>query len=357
MQDNIRVLVVDDSALMRTLISEMIAREPGIEVVGTARTGLEAISAAGRLSPDVMTLDVEMPELGGVEALRHIMRKSPTKVIMLSGVNSADVTYEALASGAVDFIAKPSGTFSPDIASVGAELIAKIRVAADVDVSHLAESHPKGKAPAERRTHLGRARPSRVVAIAASTGGPAAVERVIAGLPADLPAACLVVQHLPVGFSSSFAKRLDRFSSLEVRHADAGDKITPGVVYVAPAGHHMTVADRPTMGPVIRLDTGPSISGLRPAADRTMQSAAEVYREDVVGVVLTGMGNDGAVGMAQIKGNGGFTIAQDKDTCVVYGMPRAAAERGVVDKVVPLQHVATEIRKAVAKEVRARDGR
>ncbi len=355
MQHNIRVLVVDDSALMRTLISEMLAREPGIEVVGTAKTGLEAISAAGKLAPDVMTLDVEMPELGGVEALRHIMRKSPTKVIMLSGVNSADVTYDALSRGAVDFIVKPSGTFSPDIASISKDLVSKIRMAAAVKVEQLPTSEPAKEAPRFPRRVAHEEPSSKLVAIAASTGGPAAVERVLADLPLDLPAACVVVQHLPVGFSESFARRLNRLSALDVRHAEAGDRVQAGVVYVAPAGKHMTVADRPTMGPVIRLDTEPPVFGLRPAADRTMKSVAETFRSRAVGVVLTGMGSDGALGMIQIKGNGGFTIAQDKETSVVYGMPRAAAERGAVDRVVPLNKVANEIRTAVEREVRVVD--
>jgi len=339
---------------MRTLITEMLAREPGIEVVGTAKTGLEAISAAGKLKPDVMTLDVEMPELGGIEALRHIMRKSPTKIIMLSGVDSAEVTYEALSRGAVDFVVKPSGSFSADIGTISKALVSKIRMAASVDVKRLGASGPAVARPPQRREAHDDGS-SKVVAIAASTGGPAAVERVLAGLPADFPAACLVVQHLPVGFSESFATRLNRLSALDVRHADAGDKVRSGVVYVAPAGKHMTVADRPTMGPVIRLDSEPPISGLRPAADRTMGSVADTYRARAIGVVLTGMGSDGALGMARIRDNGGYTIAQDQETSVVYGMPRAAAQRGAVDRVLPLSKIANEIRAAVKREVRAVD--
>ena len=358
MPDTIRVLVVDDSALMRTLITEMLSAADGIEVVGTAKTGLEAITKAQKLAPDVVTLDVEMPELGGIEALRHIMRKTNSKVIMLSGISSADVTYEALASGAIDFIAKPSGTFSPDIGKVSGELIEKIRVASSVEATQLR---------VKRITRARRPEPPRATAkngaaiaviIGSSTGGPAAVERVLSDLPPDIPAACLVVQHLPVGFSDSFARRLGRFSQLDVRQGGAGDKVQPGVAYVAPAGQHMTVVERPTMGAVIRLDSSPPISGLRPAADRTMESAANVYGQDAIGVLLTGMGSDGALGMVQIKRQGGYNIAQDEQTCVVYGMPRAAVERGVVDRVVPLQDIAAEIRKAVAtRKRRERDGR
>lgn len=356
MPDTIKILVVDDSALMRTLISEILSSDPEMEVVGTARTGLEAISKAAKLSPDVITLDIEMPQLGGLEALRHIMRKSPTKVIMLSGVRSADVTYEALASGAVDFIAKPAGTFSPNISEVADELLSKIRVAAQVDVDSLPTNGAKREVSAEPKPHVTAAELTKIVAMGSSTGGPAAVERILAALPRDLPAACLVVQHLPVGFSDSFSKRLGRFSDLEVRGGETGDKVLPGVVYVAPAGHHMTVALRPTLGPVIRLDTNPAISGLRPAADRTMESVAKVYGRHAIGVLLTGMGSDGATGMLQIKDHGGFTIAQDERTCVVYGMPRAAVERGAVDCVLPLNKIASEIRRAVTRKVQVGDG-
>lgn len=356
MPSAIRVLVVDDSALMRTLISEMLAAAEGIEVAGIARTGVEAIAKTEELLPDVITLDVEMPELSGVEALRHIRRKSSAKVIMVSGANSADVTYEALSAGAIDFIPKPSGTFSPDIADIADELISKIRVAAEVDTSHLATPAVVEPPKARPKPAVAGEAPSKVVVIGASTGGPAAVERVMAALPHDLEAAAVVVQHLPVGFSTSFAKRLSRFSSLEIRHAENGDKVRQGVAYVAPAGQHMTIVSRPTMGLVVRLDSTAPILGVRPAADRTMESVAEATGDSTIGVLLTGMGSDGAFGMASIKNKGGRTIAQDEKTCVVYGMPRAAIERGVVDKVVPLQNVAAEIRRAVAKKGQAHGG-
>ncbi len=355
MQTAIRVLVVDDSALMRALISEIVSADPKIEVVGTARNGVEAIAKVEKLAPDVVTLDVEMPELGGLAALRRIMRKSPTKVVMLSGVDAADVTYEALSSGAVDFVAKPAGPFSPNIAEVADELLSKIHVAAQANLRPLRARRETERAKGARRQAAkaprdrgAKAPELRIVAIGASTGGPAAVETVLSGLPADLPAACLVVQHLPAGFSSAFTRRLGRFGRLEVREGKTGDKVVPGVVYVAPAGLHMTVADRPTLGPVIRLDQTPAISGLRPSADRTMESVAKVSGAGSIGVLLTGMGSDGAAGMRTIKQAGGLTIAQDEETSVIYGMPRAAVEDGVVDRVVPLSKVASEIRVALA---------
>lgn len=357
-QQDIKVLVVDDSALMRTVITEILASDPAVNIVGVARTGVEAVSKAASLKPDVITLDIEMPELSGLEALRHIMRKSPTKVIMISGLSTADVTYEALSSGAVDFIAKPAGTFSPNMSNVADELIEKVHVAAGVDVTRLhtadqgAPKHEQAKPPAVKRSEI----LSKTVAIASSTGGPAAVERIVAELPGDLPAACLIVQHLPVGFSNSFTKRLDQKGQLEVRAGEAGDKVRPGVVYVAPAGHHMTVANRPTMGPVIRLDQSRPISGLRPAADRTMESVADVYGEKAIGVVLTGMGSDGAIGLWSIKRAGGYTMAQDEETSVVYGMPKAAVDHGAVDRIVPIYHVAAEIRKAVNRKGPVRSG-
>ncbi|RJQ55150.1 MAG: chemotaxis response regulator protein-glutamate methylesterase [Actinobacteria bacterium] len=359
MVDPIKVLIVDDSALMRTVIGEILDSDRSIEIVGTARTGLEAIDKAAALSPDVVTLDIEMPELGGLEALGHIMRRSPTRVIMLSGLNTAEVTYEALSKGAVDFISKPSGPFSPNLHDIADELLSKVHAAADVNLAALPRNGERpsvASAPAARKGRGRDAGSSKIVAIGSSTGGPAAVERVLAEIPDEFDAAVLVIQHLPVGFSDSFVKRLARMVSLDVTSGETGQRVSGGRVYVAPAGSHMTVTRRPSMGPVIQLDSSMAISGVRPAADRTMESVARVYGERAVGVLLTGMGSDGAMGMQRIKENGGVTIAQDEKSCIVYGMPRAAVERGVVDKVVPLHRIAGEIRRAVEGKARGRRG-
>lgn len=353
MSNKIRVLVVDDSALMRLMISDILNSDKGIEVVATAKDGEDGIMRVAELKPDVVTMDVEMPRLDGLHALGYIMSEIPTPVVMVSAYTQkdAEATFRALEYGAVDFISKPSGPVSRDIRVVGNELIAKIRVAARVDLDGLKFIRPK-KIPEKYPTAKSKkiAQGMRVVAIGASTGGPRAVREILSQLDPDIPTGLLIVQHMPKGFTKTFANRLDRESRIEVKEAEAGDRIEQGKALIAPGDYHMIIkreiSGKKTSG-VISLNQESPVYGLRPTVDKMMLSVAEVYEDKAAGVILTGMGNDGAKGMKAIKENKGKTIAQDKDTCVVYGMPKAAVEEGAVDKVVPLSKIAEEIMKMV----------
>ncbi len=350
----IKVLVVDDSALIRQILTRALVLDPRVEVVGTARNGVEAIEKAKELNPDVITLDIEMPMLSGLEALPFLMKETESRVIMLTSIDDPSTTYEALDAGAVDFIVKPKGGFASSITDLSDGLLKQIKTAYRV-------------APGKRTTHasalIGRimgvgtdtARKTgrtasvaleRVVAIAASTGGPPALERVFSGLSAELPAAYLVVQHLPAGFTSSLVQRLSRVTDIEVVEAGPETVLRAATAYVAPHGVHMTVGKRAGTSRLY-LEDGPSIHGVKPAADPLIQSLARAYGTDSVGVLLTGMGSDGAEGLVAVNGSGGTTIVQDEATSVVWGMPGAAVKRGAAQHVVPLNDVAAEIRRSV----------
>lgn len=352
MTNKIRVLVVDDSALMRLMISDILNSDEEIKVVATARDGEDGIKKVTELRPDVVTLDIEMPRLDGLHALGYIMSEIPTPVVMISAYTQkgSEATFRALEYGAVDFVSKPSGPISGDIRAIGDELIAKVKMAASVDLNNLGFIRPKKISEKHIKHKPGKIVPGvGVVAIGASTGGPRALEKILPQLDPDIPAGLLVVQHMPKGFTETFAARLDRESKIDIREAKAGDKIEQGKALIAPGDYHMSIMIETTgnnmAGGVISLNQDPPVHGLRPTVDTMMLSAAEAYGNEIVGVLLTGMGSDGAKGMKAIKENKGRTIAQDKDTCVVYGMPRAAVEAGIVDKVVPLDKMAEEIMK------------
>jgi two-component system chemotaxis response regulator CheB len=354
----VRTLVVDDSALMRAMVSRMLRTDPFIEVVGVAKNGIEAIEKAASLRPDVVTLDIEMPEMDGISALKELTRRGLAKVVMLSAQQDADTVYAALASGAVDFVPKPSGPVSADIESLTGVITEKVRMAAGVDQEKVAAAN---EVAAEADAHVRedsrgavaasaamRARGlDRIVVIGASTGGPPAIEAVLAGLPAGLPVAVIVVQHLPGGFSGSFCRRLARSSRYPVREAVDGEKLEPGVVLVAPAGAHLEVVRRSHLGLVVRTLDEPALHGVRPAVDVTLKSIAKAAGSKTVGVVLTGMGADGAAGMTALKQAGGKTVVQDESTSVVFGMPSATIRAGAADRVVPLSRIAREILKAI----------
>jgi len=345
----LRVLVVDDSALMRKVISDILETDPGIEVVATARDGIEAVELVKTFHPDVVTLDVHMPRLDGLTALRHIMRDQPTPVIILTGLDDHKIAVEALQSGAVDIVIKPSGPISADLERVQDELIRKVKLAQLANlrtgfppVSSITSLHPPPSTSSlTLRSRSTGTRGTWVVAIGASTGGPRAVEYVLRTLPADLPAALVVVQHMPSGFTRSFAERLDKICALTVREGTEGDLLHPGVAYIAPGGYHMHIQRGSVHDELghITLDDGPPVHNVRPAVDVTMVDVAELFGSRALGVVLTGMGSDGALGLRRIKEEGGVTIAQDRETSVVYGMPRAALALGVVDLVLPLQEI------------------
>lgn len=346
MRSAIKVLVVDDSALTRQILTRALSVDPAIEVVGTARTGVEAIERTLALEPDVITLDIEMPELTGLEALPHIMRTSAARVVMLSALNDSDTTYQALDLGATDFIVKPAEGFATSIAELSDILLKKIKTAYRVRPESRRIGSPLLTSPvAVRAPGRGATPPGRLVAIAASTGGPPALETVFSGLTSGLDAAYLVVQHLPQGFTGSFARRLARTTDLEFVIAENGMHVERDAVYVAPHGRHMVVGGRHAMR--ITLEDTPSMHGVRPAADPLFDSVAATVGAASVGVVLTGMGSDGAKGARAILDVGGTTIAQDEQTSVVWGMPGATVRSGAASRVAPIESVAGEIRRTL----------
>ena len=343
MADKIRVLVVDDSSLMCKLLSNMLNADADIEVVATARDGRDALWKVLSFHPDVVTLDIEMPRVSGLDALEYIMAWRPTPVIVVSGLQEAGLAVAALERGAVDFVAKPSGPISVDLYRVQEELLTKVRLAAAVDASRLRSLALTRPVPFRPECRPDAICGDRAVVIAASTGGPRALNVVLGSLPGDLPAAVLVVQHMPPGFTRSLAERLDRHSALQIKEAQDGDTVLPGHGYVAPGGFHMVVEKRVSGQMVIRLLQSPPVLGLRPAANLTLEAVAQVYGAGSIGIILTGMGSDGADGLQAIKAARGIVIAQDQATSVIYGMPRAALESGCVDRVLPLEQIAAEV--------------
>lgn len=339
MSNKIRVLVVDDSTFMRHVIAGIINSDPQLEVIATAKNGEEAIRKVADLRPDVITLDIEMPRMNGLDALKYIMKNFPTPVIVLSALTQegAEYTFKALEYGAVDFIAKPSGYISLDLHKIRYEIISKIKVAASANLlkTKIKPSVIESFEPTER-----------VIIMGASTGGPQTLAYILESLPPNIPP-ILIVQHMPEGFTKPFAERLNRLCEFEVKEAEEGEYISRGLVLVAPGGFHMTVSKTGR----IQLHRGPLIHGVRPAVDPLMESAAESFGSKTIGVLLTGMGRDGAYGMKKIKEKGGFTIAQDKRTSVVFGMPRAAIEEGCVDVVLPLHKIPFEIMRRCRKNV------
>ncbi len=344
------VLVVDDSAFMRKLITEIIDGSDDFRVVGTARNGFDALKQIHALEPAIVTLDIEMPELDGLQALGYIMSETPRPVVMLSAAASGttdDPTIRALELGAIDFVRKPSGPISLDLITVQERLLAALRAARHGNLGGVQVlARPRARAP--HRPGPSAARVARIVAIASSTGGPRALAEVIPSLPRDLDAAVVVVQHMPRGFTQSLAQRLDLMSPLPVAEASDGDPLRPGRVYVAPGGSHMRIVSGAS-GPALELYDAAPVWGVRPAADPLFRSVAEHFGARAVGVVLTGMGRDGAEGLRAMRDAGGQAVVQNRETAVIYGMPQAALAAAGADHVLPL----TEIGPAVAGIVAA----
>ena len=340
------VLVVDDSAFMRKVISEMIAASTEFRVVGTARNGLDALKQIHALDPAIVTLDVEMPELDGIQALGYIMSETPRPVVMLSAAGGGPgdaLTIRALELGAVDFVRKPSGPISLDVSTVRDQLLDALRAATLVNlggVGMLARPRLAGTG-APRRAARQRVA-THVVAIAASTGGPRALAEVIPALPRDLEAAVLVVQHMPRGFTKSLADRLDLLSPLKVTEATHGQLVEPNCVYLAPGGQHMTVA-RDGDDMCVVLDESAPIWGVRPSADPLFRAVARTFGACAVGVVLTGMGRDGAEGLRAMRDVGAGAVVQDRETSTIFGMPHAAFVTAGADRVTPLAGVADAV--------------
>ncbi|MDY6856904.1 MAG: chemotaxis response regulator protein-glutamate methylesterase [Thermodesulfobacteriota bacterium] len=352
MKSQIRILVVDDSAFMRKTLTNMIESDPELKVISSARNGEEAIEKALSLKPDLITLDIDMPRLDGLQVLKIITEKSPAQVLMVSSLTEegAQATLDALELGAIDFIPKNLDDIALNIFKIREELTSKIKsiVRQKLKSQYLKVSKvssgatqiygsiiPDSRLPSLRRV--------RTVAVGTSTGGPKALNEIIPSLPKDIPLSILIVQHMPAVFTNTFAKRLNSISQVEVKEAEEDDIVRPGLVLIAPGKSHMKVIKRKSREVSIELSKEPKNTLYIPSADITMFSIAEIYKETSAGIILTGMGNDGTEGIRKIKMHNGRTFAQSEETCVVFGMPRNAINEGVIDKVIHLQHIAAEI--------------
>ena len=358
--ENIRVLVVDDSFFMRKMISDLLLSSGIIEVIDTAKNGLEAVEKAKTLSPDVITLDVEMPKMNGIEALQEIMKQSPRPVIMLSSLTKegADTTIKALQLGAFDFVAKPSGAISFDINKKKNEIIDKILIAHKQKEKWLNQwninnkkAFQEVKKPVQPIIFPERIQdqPAGIVAIGTSTGGPKALQEVITKIPKNIPYGILIVQHMPAGFTKSLADRLDSMSEIRVTEAQDQQMIESGTAYIAPGNYHMTV-ERKGMRYQINLNQKEPVGGHRPSVDMLFQSL-KLVDLDKIFVIMTGMGSDGTKGLIDInKKESDIVIAEDESTCVVFGMPKSAIKSGLVDRIIPLDHISEEIANSIQKQ-------
>ena len=337
----IQVLIVDDSLFIRTILRDLLKDSPEIEIVGTAVNGIDALAKIADLKPDVVTLDIEMPRMNGLEVLEALRKERVRpKVIVLSTLTSrqADMTHRALRLGADDFMLKPRDV--PNVRGIERELIQKIKNLVSLPVIVRSSEVQKGKADA-------------VVLIGSSAGGPPMLDSLLSALPADLPAAVVVTQHMPEGFTASLAERLNRVSPLPVRETANGDTLQTGTVLIAKAGYHTVISGvyagaQKTAGRVVH-STAPPLHAVRPAVDTTFTSAARVFGPRTVSVILSGMGSDGGEGMLALKNAGGSTMVCAEEDCLVYGMARSALARDCVDRVVPLKNLASEIARAVSR--------
>ncbi|MDQ0412486.1 protein-glutamate methylesterase/protein-glutamine glutaminase [Mesobacillus stamsii] len=355
----VRVLIVDDSAFMRKLINDFLSEHPKIEVIGLARNGEDAVKKFREMRPDVITLDIEMPKLNGLEVLKIIMQERPIPVVMLSSMTKegADTTLQAIQAGAVDFVAKPSGSISVDLHKVKTELIQKVLSASKANLAKLNTYHkPRADRkplplatetetkPSEvlysRRFHK---EPKKIVCIGTSTGGPRALQQVLPLLPKDIGVPVLVVQHMPPGFTKSLASRLDSLCQITVKEAEDGELLQKGTAYIAPGGYHLEVKG---VGPAlaISLSLSPPRNGHRPSVDVMFESVSLVKNYLKIAVIMTGMGADGAKGLVELKKNGIVkAIAESQETSIVFGMPKAAIATNMVDEVANVDHIAETI--------------
>ena len=373
-QGKIRVLIADDSAFMRKVLHSILLAEPGFEVAGEARDGREAVSQSESLKPDVITMDINMPHLDGLQATEQIMSTNPRPIVVVSSESKegAEITLKALQLGAIDFVAKPNSGVDLDMSSVRDELVRKLRVAAKVRVvrtasrtkvgHEVASSAPRtepGVTPGPKTESVrGSAQPAKsngkfpLIVIAASTGGPATLMKFLPAFPREFSGALLVVQHMPGTFTSQFSQQLSDACAIRVKEAEAGDILTPGTAYICPGSHHMRVSATGR----VTLDDGPRILGYRPCADVTLESTAEYAGPLSIGVVMTGMGNDGVRGAQAMKSAGGYIIAQDEATSVIFGMNAEAIRNGVVDQVLPIENIFAAIEKRVLQVHGAKAG-
>jgi two-component system chemotaxis response regulator CheB len=364
----IRVVVVDDSAFMRKVIGDLLEKDPGIQVIGKGKNGKEAIELVQKLSPDVVTLDVEMPIMNGLEALEQIMKDSPLPIVMLSSVTQqgASETIRALERGAIDFIPKPSGAISLDLHKMGAEIVQKVKAAARVKMSHLIKREETktyvrpmllketSSAPASflpsasemiglsRKMNKGKV--NHLVAVGTSTGGPKALQVLLRGFPRDFNGTVVIVQHMPPGFTKSLAQRLDSLCEIQVTEAEDNQILQSGHAYIAPGDYHMEVKQRADGELYISLNQSQPRGGHRPSVDMLFESIAAIQHPAKHAIIMTGMGSDGTAGLKKLKETGIRTvIAEDESTCVVFGMPRSAIQAGTVDIVAPLHEISAQL--------------
>ena len=341
----VRVLVVDDSAYVRKVIKQMLARSPFIEVVGTARNGQEALELVEEVSPDVVTCDLNMPAMDGVAFVREQMARQPVPIIIISiASQAAEPVLSALEAGAIDFVQKPTALATDKLLDIADELIEKVKAAAQAPRGSF-KRHVAAEIVDEPLAVLPRAGSAAfdLVVIGTSTGGPQALKTVVSQLGPDFPVPVAMVLHMPPGYTEAYAKKLDEMSSLHVVEAHGGEILGPGLGFLAPAGRHLGFRRQPDGSVLTRLDLRPLDTPHRPAVDVLFQSAADVFGARVLGVVMTGMGADGREGSAWIKAKGGTVITESEDSCVVYGMPRAVVEAGLSDQQVPLERIARAI--------------
>lgn len=354
MTNKIKVLVVDDSAFMRRAITMMLSEDSGIEVIDTAVNGKEAVEKVKNLRPDVVTLDIEMPIMDGLEALREIMKFHPLPVIMISSLTTegADATMEALNLGAVDFIPKKMSYVSPEIINIKNDLILKINYFHQNRISVLAKLKRRSKTPTLQKPAITKKEPSQlkpvirkkgteIVVIGSSTGGPQALQKVIPKLPLNMPVPVIIVQHMPKGFTKSLADRLDALSELSVVEASNGDILSAGKVYIAPGGMQLSISKFKKL----LVTEEPKEILFRPSVDVTLKSATEIFGKQVLSVIMTGMGSDGTKAIKSLADIGGSVIGQDEESCVVYGMPKIPNEKGYSKVIVPLDNISDEIMK------------
>lgn len=364
-----RVLIVDDSAFMRKVLQAIVASDPQLEVCGEARDGRDAVTQTEVLKPDVISMDINMPHMDGLQATEIIMSSNPHPILIVSSESreGAEVTLKALQLGAIDFVAKPSGGVDLDMSSVREEVCRKLKMASKVRVvrtatrsklqQDVASSTPRtDAAPGNAgpngqygRSAVAAAAQGRgggkfpIVVLASSTGGPATLMKFVPCFPKDFPGAVILVQHMPGNFTDQFGKQLAEVSQIKVKEAEAGEIIVPGQLYVCPGSHHLRVSPSGR----VSLDNGPRVGGYRPCADLTMESTADYAGPMAIGVVLTGMGNDGAKGVQAVRTAGGHTIAQDESTAVIFGMPQEAINTGAVDQVLPIESIYQAIERRI----------
>jgi len=343
-----KVLIVDDSAYTRQTMKKILEEVSSLEVVGIASDGIDAMAKTLRLQPDIITLDFEMPEMDGFSFLRWLMKERPTPVIMVSSHADSKTVFKALELGAVDFIAKPTRRASIELQTIEKDLIRKIRGIKDIRLDvlsrnlELLESEEIVATPEVRsKQHA-----IDVVAIGSSTGGPAALQIILTRLPADFQAATLISQHMPKGFTGPLAERLDKLSQLKIKEAEEGDQVSKGTVYVCPGGVHLGISQK-KQKLVIALKEGRLTDKYTPSVDYMMTSVAEHFGASSMGVILTGMGNDGRNGMLEIKTKGGYTIAEAESSAVVFGMPAEAIKNGAVETVLPISEIPSAIIRVV----------